>query len=638
MNKLLLIAFAGGAAGATHARTGFSYTPADTLVWSVPALLIAPLIGLLLVLSGVRTRRGASLLAALTVIVTLLDAILVLVARFGATLPHTASFQWINLSVAFTGDSRFQTFGINVSFRVDHLVLYFTIVALLLALGSILWQRSAGRQEPGPVRSHAWLLVLVLAGLGVLVSSDLIAVCGFWLLAGLASYFLLGNRWGAEGVSRGAAVALALPFLGDLALLAAVGLLYAKFGVTEVAQLAPAYGHTLGVSKFYVGVAALLLLGAVVARGALWPFSYWQTSSTDAAPAAAALVAGLWPLLGGELLVLNLPLVAATGVWGPRIGAWALIILSLAGPALALAQFELRRTVLLASSGAVGLCLLAILKTGSAAPALAGLGAIGLGRAAMLLGGGWIVEQMRTGDLRLLGGGLRRMPRATLGLGGGALAAAAGAVAASAWRPLSVAWIGPAVCLLLIAVALGRAWAGAALGEVPPRRAFEPGRLSDPRPGAQVVTFALAGLALVGVVGTLIWYWLRFLQPGVHGSPALWILIVWWAPLVAGVAVGGLVVLGRRSDTLAVQRRLAYLVFYGQSRTRRVWRLASAAGLRGARNLELQRLPAVESATGRALSTAFARPFGRAGVLTVGALAALALGVVLALAGIGGWR
>lgn len=639
MSQLLLAALAGVASGASKARSGFSYTAADTLVWSVPALLIAPLIGLLLMLSGVRTRRGAAMVTVATLVVTLLDAILVLIARFGATEPYTATYQWISLSIAFTGDTRFQSFGIDLSFRIDHLVLVFYIVALLVAVGAVLWQRSVSRQEPGPVRSQVWLLVLILAGGGVLVSSDLIALCGFWLLAGLASYFLLGNRWGGEGTSRGAAVALALPFLGDLALFAGVGMVYAKYGVTEVAQLAPMYGHTAGVSEVYLGIAALLVLGAAVVRGALWPFSAWQTLTVEASPAAAGLVAGLWPLLGGELIFLNLPLFAATGTGTPRIAAWALIILSLAGPALALAQFEIRRTVLLASSGAIGLCLLAILKTGSAAAALAGLVAVSLGRPAILLGAGWVADQMRTGDLRFLGGGLTRLRQATLGLGGGAFAVAAGATAASAWRHPSAAWIGPALCLLLVAAALARAWAGAALGAVPARRAFEASRLMDVRSGAALVTAVLAVLGVIGVLLTFVWYWLRFLVHDVPGSPPLWTLIVWWAPVLAGLAVGTVAVARRRADTLAAQRRLAFGVFLAQRRTRQAWRVVVAgAGLRAARGLELRRLPALESATGRALSTAFSRPLSRPGVLTAGALAAVALGVVLALVGIGGWR
>ena len=184
MSQLLLAALAGVASGASKARSGFSYTAADTLVWSVPALLIAPLIGLLLMLSGVRTRRGAAMVTVATLVVTLLDAILVLIARFGATEPYTATYQWISLSIAFTGDTRFQSFG-STSRSGS------TTCARLLHRGPAgggggcpLWQRSVSRQEPGPVRSQVWLLVLILAGGGVLVSSDLIALCGFWLLAG----------------------------------------------------------------------------------------------------------------------------------------------------------------------------------------------------------------------------------------------------------------------------------------------------------------------------------------------------------------------------------------------------------------------------------------------------------------------
>ncbi|MDR3035580.1 MAG: hypothetical protein LBV78_21185, partial [Kitasatospora sp.] len=136
-----------------------------------------------------------------------------------------------------------------------------------------------------------------------------------------------------------------------------------------------------------------------------------------------------------------------------------------------------------------------------------------------------------------------------------------------------------------------------------------------------------------------VWNWLRFLVHGVPESPPVWILIVWWAPVVAGLAVGTFAVARRRSDTLAGQRRLAFLVFLAQSRTRHAWRvIAARQGLRAARGLELRQLPALESATGRALSTALNRPLTRPGVLTAGALVAVALGVVLAVAGIGGWR
>ncbi|MFZ0215286.1 MAG: hypothetical protein WAM30_05015, partial [Candidatus Dormiibacterota bacterium] len=95
----------------------------------------------------------------------------------------------------------------------------------------------------------------------------------------------------------------------------------------------------------------------------------------------------------------------------------------------------------------------------------------------------------------------------------------------------------------------------------------------------------------------------------------------------------------RRRAALAFERRLAFLAWLAVSRAGHVWRLVAVRlGLRAVRAVELRGLPAVESATGRALSTAGGLVARRSTSLVVIVAIAAALGIVLAVAGLGGWR
>src|SRR4030088_2304476 len=105
-------------ASAAAGHRGFD--PSSTLPWSVPVLLIAPLAGMVMLLVGVRSRRGASGLSLLTGLITLLDALLGAWARFRDGTVYSTTFSWINVSVSFSGDPRFQGFGIDIRFRVTH--------------------------------------------------------------------------------------------------------------------------------------------------------------------------------------------------------------------------------------------------------------------------------------------------------------------------------------------------------------------------------------------------------------------------------------------------------------------------------------------------------------------------------------
>jgi formate hydrogenlyase subunit 3/multisubunit Na+/H+ antiporter MnhD subunit len=630
---------ASGASAASTAGGGFHFDPAVMLPWAVPLLLLLPAVGLLMLLVGVRTRRGAAGLALVIGVLTLLDALAAAWPRFGQTAVYRVAYPWISVSVSFSGDSRFQSFEIDLGLRITHAVLALTIGLVVVFVACVAWQRLAGRQEQGPVRSQAAALLLLLASIGVLVSGDLAALLAFWGVAGVASYLLLGNRWGTEAGSRAGVVALVVPYIGDLALLAAVGFLWSRFGATDIDKLTPMLGTTLGVGPRSMSAIAALIMLAAGARAAIWPFTSWQTATTTGAPGLVALVAAVWPILAGHLLFLSLPILGAAGAQPVRYGAWVMGAAAVIGPVLSLLGFDLRRSFVLASSGAVALCLLAVLYPGAAAAALTGLLAVSAARAAGLLAAGWIVTTMRSADLRLVGEGLRRTRLATAGLGGSVLGMAPAAVAPSAWRHQSWPWAVLAVALILVALAVGRVWAGVALPPLPRRRAFEPTRIRDAGNGVVAAIFAGALVGLVAAVLSFIAAWTGFLVPTRPAPPAWQAELLWLLPAAAGLAIGlgGMAV--AKPAALALTARAADVYARGWTAGRVLWGQRIAPALMTAiGTVELRALPGLETGLGRGLTTAGAVLSRGAPYLPAVAGAAVIIGGVLGLIGSGGHR
>jgi NADH:ubiquinone oxidoreductase subunit 5 (subunit L)/multisubunit Na+/H+ antiporter MnhA subunit len=598
------LALTAASAASTARAGGFHFDPASTLPWAVPMIVAAPVIGYVLVLGSVRTRRGAATTTLVMLGLMLAATLMVAWARFRQDAPYKAAFQWINIPVAFTGDQRFQGFGIDLSFRIDHVALALLFSTLVILIACLLWHRVGGRGEQGPVRFQVNALLLALGAAGVLVSGDLAELLGFWLLGGIATYLLLGHRWGTEGAGRRSRIALALPFLGDIALLCGIGLLYSRYGTLSLDGLYPLFHNTLGVGLKSLTAAAVLVFAAVAVRAAIWPFTAWLTGTVDAPAAALALSAGVWPILAGSLLLRLRPLLDSAGVQAPRIALYTLGVAAVVGPLLGLLGVELRRSIVLASSGAVALALIGIVYPASVGVGLTALVAVAAARAAGLLAGASAAATMRTVDLRAMGAGWERMRWTSAALVLSAAVLSLGGLEAAMLRPRSPAWLGFAAGLALVTLAATRPYFAIAHGELRRRRAFEPARVRE-------VHGLVAGTALVvaalGVVALLLGYfprWLGFLGAGgqapTPGPNVLWVL----APAVAAAAAAAAFWL-RKDASLDICFRLGER--YGA-----LWDLAGAQyerffarpGGRIVGAVEDVGVPGVESGVGRALTGA----------------------------------
>jgi len=555
----LWLAASGAASAASSAAGGgrFNFDPASTLGWAVPLLLLAPLLGFLVLVTGVRSRRAAANLAALAGLVTLAACLLVAWARFKRDQPYFYSFPWISISPSFTGATQFQTFEIDVSFRVDHVALAALAAVSLVFLVCIYWNRGVGRADSGPVRLHVLALLLLFCSAGVAVAGDLAELFGFWALAGIASWLLLAHRWGVEPVASASRLALTVPVVGDISLLLGVGLLHSRYGVLDMGKLYPVLHTTPGAGLKALTAACVLIFVGVAARAALLPFTAWQTATLEAPPALAALVQGVWPVLAGVLLFRTLPLFAAAGPEARHVAAYWAAAAALVAGGLAPAGNDLRRSICMVGSAACGLGILALVSS-SGAVGVAVLLCVGVARPGLWLSSAAVAAAMRTSDMSETGEGWRRMRRSSLALGLAALAISLAGAVGGAWRADGLNWRSALVfvAVVLVGLSAGRPWLAISTGPLRRRRAFEPDRVRDP------VTL-MSGPALVaGVAGVAVLVlafltpWIRFLSPAGHPVPAVGTYVRWMAGAALGLALAAAFGLGARDRALQLSARL----------------------------------------------------------------------------------
>jgi NADH:ubiquinone oxidoreductase subunit 5 (subunit L)/multisubunit Na+/H+ antiporter MnhA subunit len=534
---------ASGAASGTRPSGGFTFDPVSALGWAVPLLLIAPFATFLLALSSVRTRRSASATAMFGTLVTLL---LTLLVAWGLSKksPYVATYHYLNISVAFSGPTNFQTFAIDLALHVDHLTVAALLVVELCVFAVLGWHQIMGRSEPGAARFHALITVLLFAAVGILVSWDLAELFGFWMIGGALTYLLLAHRWGLQQPAAKARIALALPFLTDMCLLSGIGWLYARYGTQDLNALLPILHTNPGWTVRSLVVGSVLLFVGVGGRLALWPFSSWLTqTAVTAPPAAAAIAQSVWSVVGIVVLYRLTPIFVATNQRTLQTLLAACAVAAVVAAVLGLLGNEPRRAIVLVGSAVAAVAAAIVINGGYHGPAALGTAgvaavfALAPARAGAMLAISTIANAMRTDDLVEMGDAWRRMRASSGALLAGVVVMGLSASAALANAVSTRSKLGLVLgeALLLVAVGGLRVYFSASFGPLRRRRAFDPDRVREPQ-GALGWPYWLAVGGVAFLVASFIPGWLGFLDGSKHPTPAAEALVLWVGVPVVGFA------------------------------------------------------------------------------------------------------
>ena len=227
------------------------------LVWMLPLIssLFTPLIGRF---SG----KARNYFVVITSVVTAALAFsLIPDVYFGSNGPLLSSAVWISS-------------GITAGVFIDALSVLFTVLIAFFGLIIAIYSLGYMKGEEGLTRYYFFLLLFIGSMIGLVVSDNFLQMFIFWEMVGLCSYSLI-SFWNKrpESVHSGNKVFL-MTRIGDISLLAAIGILFTQFGTFSFHGTIAAIGSafTAGTLNTTAMVAvAFLVLGGAIAKSAQLP-------------------------------------------------------------------------------------------------------------------------------------------------------------------------------------------------------------------------------------------------------------------------------------------------------------------------------------------------------------------------------
>jgi multicomponent Na+:H+ antiporter subunit D len=311
------------------------------------------------------------------------------------------------------GPCRAVACAIGVDFAVDQAGAAMATLAALLVTAALLftWRYF----ETVGTLYHVLMLAFCSAMVGFSLTGDLFDLFVFFELMSVTAYALTAYRIEDPGPVQGALNFAISNSVGAYLVLTGIGLVYARTGALNLAQI----GQTLtGRLDAVVVVAFVLITVGFLVKAAIVPFHFWLADAHAAAPTPACV------LFSGVMVELGLYAVARVyaTAFAPAFGAHAGAVrgaflalgavTAVAGAVMCLLQEHVKRLLAFSTVSHAGLflCGLSLLTP----LGLAGTGVYVLGhglvKGALFLGAGILLHRFRRIDVPHLWGRARGMP------------------------------------------------------------------------------------------------------------------------------------------------------------------------------------------------------------------------------------
>jgi NADH-quinone oxidoreductase subunit L len=381
------------------------------LVWLLPLIscLFVPVVARI----GGKAKEYYSVLVSL---ITMVLALSIVPDVIGSSVPLGSSFSWISSS------------GINAGVFIDPLSVLFAVLISFFGLIISIYSLGYMKGEEGLTRYYFFLLLFIGSMIGLVISDNFLQMFIFWEMVGLCSYTLI-SFWNKrpESIRSGNKVFL-MTRLGDISLLAAIGILFATFGTfsfhgTIAAISSAVMAGTLNTTAMVA--VAFLVLGGAIAKSAQLPLHTWLYSAMEAPTSVSALLHAATMVKAGIYLIARFILIAAPlivaipamqNLWLPTV-AWIGVLTALVGATMALYTPDIKGVLAYSTVSQLGFMMAALGASGVAAASSLGWFASlfhmmshaffeGLG---FLIAGG-IIHALGTRDMRLMGGLRKAMP------------------------------------------------------------------------------------------------------------------------------------------------------------------------------------------------------------------------------------
>jgi NADH-quinone oxidoreductase subunit L len=377
--------------------------------------LLSPLAAATLItLLGTRiSRKVAGYLAALSVLVSLVAALVTFAALLGDS-PEERSHPSTLWTWLTAGD-----FEIGLSILVDPLsVLMMLIVS---GVGFLIVAYSIGYMDGSDEerRFFAYMALFVFSMLLLVQAGDLLLLLAGWGLVGLCSYLLIGYDQHRPAAIEAAKKAFIMNAFGDATMALALFVLVQRLGTLEYGAVFERIG---GVEGWAMTLVALGLLGGAVAKSAQVPLHTWLPDAMEGPTPVSALIHAATMVVAGVYMLVRLnPIFEEAGSIQDLAAGLGAVTLLMAG-LIALVQTDIKRVIAYSTMSQIGYMFLAAGLT-AYGPAEFHLMTHAFFKALLFLGAGLVIHSLvMEQDMRRMGGLRKLLPKTYTAMLVGALA------------------------------------------------------------------------------------------------------------------------------------------------------------------------------------------------------------------------
>jgi multicomponent Na+:H+ antiporter subunit A len=209
-----------------------------------------------------------------------------------------------------------QLLPIKASFQIDGLSRLFAL--LITGIGSLIFIYANGYMKGAKhvQRLQSFLMLFMLAMLGVVLSDDLIMLFVFWELTSISSFFLIGFKNEDEASRKSALQAITITGMGGLIMLGGFIILGEIAGTYAISEMHNPETITTITGHAWFAPMLILILAGAFTKSAQFPFHFWLPGAMKApTPVSAYLHSATMVKAGVYLLARFSPILGDTPVW-----------------------------------------------------------------------------------------------------------------------------------------------------------------------------------------------------------------------------------------------------------------------------------------------------------------------------------
>ncbi len=325
--------------------------------------------------------------------------------------------------------------AIKAGVYIDPLSVLFTCLVAFFGVIIAVYSWGYMKGEEGLTRYYFLIMLFIGSMIGLVITDNLLQMFIFWEMVGLCSYALVAF-WFKRPISVNAGnKVFIMTRIGDVSLLAAIGILYAApiingqaplytFSFTGIISALTNAAHAGTLNTGLLVWVFFLVLGGAIAKSAQLPLFTWLYSAMEAPTSVSALLHAATMVKAGIYLLARFILIAAVAtpliaalqpLWFPTV-AWIGVLTALVGATLAITTTDIKGVLAYSTVSQIGFMMAGLGVAVAGAASVGWFASLfhmvshaffeGLG---FLLAGG-IIHALGTRDMRLMGGLRKAMP------------------------------------------------------------------------------------------------------------------------------------------------------------------------------------------------------------------------------------